>query len=356
MAQDTFELAVWDRLDGVPDPSENRMLVGHVEALARLASRYASGRMHHAWMISGPSGIGKATLALRFAGHVFRHPDAGAAPQSYVLPPGDDPVESRVGRGGHPNLLHLRRGLRDDGRNRRTQLTVEEVRRTIRLFGKTRAEDGYRVAIVDPADDLNANAANALLKILEEPPARTLFLVIANSPGAMLATIRSRCQFLQLRPLANDEVAAALHSSGISSEASEADLALAISLSGGSVRRAILILREGGSDLHRRMVGLIGAKETDWAAIHALAAELAPVANAGRYRLLIELVHDFVARRVRGEAEPGRQTPQPDDVSSLARWVEVWEKTRRCAELAEAYNLDRKQVILNLFSAIREAA
>ena len=347
----------WDRIDGVPDPRENLDLIGHEKVLEELAGQFASGRMHHAWLINGPLGIGKATLACRFAGHVFRQRDPANAVAHYVKPDANDPVERRVANGGHPNLLHLRRGLREDGKNWRSQLTVDVIRQTVSFFGTSAGENTWRVAIVDPADDLNRNAANALLKILEEPPSRTIFLVLAHSPKGLLPTIRSRCQKLVMRPLGERQVLDALASLGLDEGAEAEDLQLVARLSGGSVRRAIVLLREDGARLYKRMVSLIRQGSPDWTSIHGIASELAPVNRNDRYRLFLNLAHDLVARRIRGETEPdGSHIPGSQGISDLARWVEVWEKTRRSVELADSYNLDRKQVILNLFEALNEAA
>ena len=347
----------WDRLDGVPDPQENLDLTGHEAALDELARQFASGRMHHAWLINGPLGIGKATLACRFAGHVFRQRDPANAVAHYVRPDANDPVERRVANGGHPNLLHLRRGLREDGKNWRSQLTVDVIRRTVGFFGTSAGENTWRVAIVDPADDLNRNAANALLKILEEPPPRTLFLVLAHSPKGLLPTIRSRCQKLIMRPLSGEQVLGALSGLGLDEGVTADELQLVARLSGGSVRRAIVLLREDGARLYVRLATLIAQDRPDWTSIHAIASELAPVNRNDRYRLFLDLAHDLIARRIRGEAEPdGSRMAGGEGISDLARWVEVWEKTRRCVELADSYNLDRKQVILNLFEALHEVA
>ncbi|MFZ1814406.1 MAG: DNA polymerase III subunit delta' [Rhizobiaceae bacterium] len=357
---DLQEMETWDRLEGLPDPAENRVLIGHDGILDQLAGAHASGRMHHAWLITGPAGIGKATLACRFAGHLFRNPDPASSPRSYVQPPADDPVESRVARGGHPNLLHLRRGIRDDGKFR-SQLTIEEVRKTVSFFGTSAGERGYRVCIVDTADDLNRAAANALLKVLEEPPPRTIFLVLAHASSGVLPTIRSRCVKLTMRPLGQEDILSALDRLGVSKGLAHDDLHEIARLSSGSVRRAIILAMQNGAGMYRKLVELVANPSSpDWGAIHLLASELAPVARNDRYQLFLQLVHDYVGRRVRAEPEPASAgqggTLESATTSELARWVEVWEKTRRSAELANSYNLDRKQVILNFFEALRQAA
>jgi DNA polymerase III subunit delta' len=353
MVDSDYELRAWDRLEGIPDPLENRGLVGHDATLDRLAAAYAGGKMHHAWLVTGPRGIGKATAIARFAGHVFRNPDPSGAPSRYVVPPEDDIAEARVARSAHPNLLHLRRPWNERDKRWRTELTVDEIRRTVPFFGNAPAEPGWRVAIVDTTDDLNLSAANALLKILEEPPPRTLFFLLADSWRGMLPTIRSRCQTLTLRPLEEMDTVAALQRLGILDEASEDDRKLVARLSGGSVRRAILIFRAGGLDLYRRYQALVSSPgNPDWVEIHRLAGEVSAASRDDAFRLLIDFARDDIAGKLRSAGKPGQYA----DISALAGWVEVWEKIARSADRTDAYNLDRKQVVLNLFSAFHGRA
>lgn len=352
-------LEAWDSLPGVPDPLENPVLVGHDEILHRLASLYASGRMHHGWLISGPRGIGKATLAAHFAGHVFRNPDPASAPHEFVRPEQSDAMQSRIARGAHPNLLHLRRTWNAQTKKWRTVLPVDEIRRVNHFFATSAAEAGWRIVIIDAADDLNTNAANALLKALEEPPSPTLFFILAHSPRGLLATIRSRCQKLSMQPLGNEQLLEALAAVGLADDLKPGDRDLLTALAGGSVRRAITLLADDGLPLYREFERLLsGISAPDWTAIHKLAGELAPVRAEGRYRLLLEMAHDRVAGDLRrnGLSLASGQSKSGQDLSVLARNAEVWEKTRRSAALADSYNLDRKQVILNLFQAFHEAA
>lgn len=359
MSGDNFELQAWDRLEDIPDSLESRELIGHRDQINRLAKAFADGHIHHAWLVTGPRGIGKATMAARFAGHVLRYGNSDNIPAQYVLPGESDGVERKVARSAHPNLLCLRRAWNERERKWRSELTVEEVRRSIRFFASARAEPGWRVVIIDTADDMNLHAANALLKILEEPPEKTLFFILAHSGRNVLATMRSRCQTLTLKPLEDHEIVEALDKLGVLEGVSEPDRALTGQLAAGSVRRAIVILRADGLVLYRRFLALVASSGgPDWTAIHALAGELSPIARNDRYRLMMDFAHDLVSRRLRGEPDPAASgaAAVPADISALAGWVEVWEKVRRSADRTDAYNLDRKQVILNLFSALHGVA
>jgi DNA polymerase-3 subunit delta' len=202
----------------VRHPRETTELFGHREAETALLAAYRSGRIPHAWLIGGPQGIGKATLAYRMARFVLAHanpmsPSAQGA-ETLALDP-DHPVARQVTAGAHGGLLVLERGLNDRG-VMRTVITVDETRETISFFGSTAAVEGWRVCIVDTVDELNPNAANALLKILEEPPQKSLFLLVSHSPARALPTILSRCRKLPLRPLATDDVLRAASSAAVS--------------------------------------------------------------------------------------------------------------------------------------------
>src|ERR1700752_3890369 len=192
----------------VTHPRETSELFGHREAEMALLAAYRSGRIPHAWLIGGAQGIGKATLAYRMARFVLthRHPHSPAVQRAQTLTVDpNDHVARQVTAGAHGGLLVLERGLNDRG-VLRTVITVDETRETIPFFGSTAAVEGWRVCIVDTVDELNPNAANALLKILEEPPQQSLFLLVRHAPARALPTILSRCRKLQLRPLSSEDV------------------------------------------------------------------------------------------------------------------------------------------------------
>lgn len=358
-----------------PTPRENPDLVGHEAAERALADAFAAGRLAHAWLISGPEGIGKATLAYRFARHVLAHGNGGAgdlfgggagpAPDAdslYLAP--EHPVFRRVAAGGHSDLITVERTVNDKGKLR-TEIVVDDVRDLGRFFHLTAGEGGWRVAVVDCADELNANAANALLKVLEEPPANSLLLLVSHNPGRLLPTIRSRCRKLKLRPLADDQVTALLGHYLPELDASDAE-ALA-HLADGSPGRALALADEDGLDLYRGISGILETLPTlDVPALHAFGARFGRAGGDNAFRTAGDLIRWWLARTIvvaaggpnadarlaaAEAATIGRLAP----AAGLDRWLEVWEKINRLLGRTETANLDRKQVVLNVFLAIEGA-
>ncbi|MGC2640233.1 MAG: DNA polymerase III subunit delta', partial [Pseudolabrys sp.] len=194
-------------------PRETTALFGHGDAERGLLDAYKSGRIPHAWLIGGPPGIGKATLAFRLARFVLAHPDPLTSEvqkaTSLAVDPAH-PVARRIAAQAQGDLLVLERSINEQTGKLYTVIRVDDVRRTVSFFGSTAGEGGWRIAIVDAIDDLQREGANAILKVLEEPPQRSLLLLISHAPGRELPTIRSRCRRLLLRPLEREDVARAL--------------------------------------------------------------------------------------------------------------------------------------------------
>ncbi|MGB6798621.1 MAG: DNA polymerase III subunit delta', partial [Xanthobacteraceae bacterium] len=225
-----------DDIDEVPHPRVTTELFGHATAEAALLAAYRSGRVPHAFLIAGPQGIGKATLAYRMARFVLAHPDPDArevAAAKSLAVDASDPVARRIAAQAQPDLLILERTLNDKGVLHK-QIAVDDIRRTVAFFGSTAGEGGWRVAIVDAVDELNRAGANALLKVLEEPPERALLLLVSHSAARVLPTLRSRCRILTLRPLVDADVAqAAAAATGV--EAGDPQVIAAAAAAGGSV-------------------------------------------------------------------------------------------------------------------------
>lgn len=341
-----------DRLAGTPHPRERHQLVGHAQAEAAFLEAYRAGRLHHAWLIGGAEGIGKATFAYRVARFVLAHPDPASpavrqARDLSVAP--DDPVFRKVAALSHPDLAVLRRAPGTDKKGPSTVIPVDAVRRALALFASTAGVDGYRVCIVDSAEDLNVASANALLKVIEEPPPRSLFLIVAHAPARALATIRSRCRQMPLRPLSADEVRATVRSLGPPWAQTPDDiLARAAGASEGSVRRALALLDEGTMALVDRVLALLRRlPEQDLAALYALAEDLAGRAADDEFAVAFETIVDWIAASVRERAGEG--------ASRLAPLVEVWEKSARAAREAQVLNLDRRPLVLAIFGDLADA-
>ncbi len=342
---------VADKIDGIPHPAETLELVGHEETLAQILQQYASGRMHHALLLTGPRGIGKATLALRIASHIFRHPEGLSAPLILGDPQPNDPIDGKLAARSNPNLLHMTRPWDDKTKKFKSQLTVDVIRLTVPFFGTSRGEEGWRIAIVDAADDMNASAANALLKILEEPPTNTLFFVLSHSPAKVLPTIRSRCQQISMKPLSNDQVIGVLNQFGALETLNSDDKILLGKLAKGSVRTGLLLSRENGLEIYKSFMNACERlQKPDWSQIQTMAEKVTARGKEDGFRLLLEFANEYMEGHATG------RLGQKNDISSLARWAQVWEKTQNSTRIADGYNLDKKQVILNLFHDMGEAA
>jgi DNA polymerase III subunit delta' len=332
-----------------PHPRETTVLFGHRDAEAALLNAYRSGRVPHAWLIGGPQGIGKATLAYRMARFVLAHrnplaPDVQRLDSLQVDP--SDAVARRIAAGAHGGLLVLQRSPNDKG-VMRTVITVDETRETIAFFGSTAAVDGWRVCIVDTVDELNPNAANALLKILEEPPRQSLFLLVSHAPGRVLPTILSRCRRLTLRPLSTaDVIRAASHVANLT----EGDplLSEAADAAEGSVARALTLLGGDAIKLHQRTAALLAAlPQVDPRELHALGDALGG-SDKVALATFIDSVDRWVSARLRTD-DANANLPR------LARLAEVWEKISRAARDTAEYNLERKPLVFSVFGMLADA-
>jgi DNA polymerase III subunit delta' len=332
-------------------PRETTALFGHREAEQSLLNAYRSGRIPHAWLIGGAQGIGKATLAYRMARFVLAHRDALAddvqRAETLQIDP-SDPVARHVAAGAHGGLLTLERSLNDKG-VMRTVITVDETRETISFFGSTAAVEGWRICIVDTVDELNPNAANALLKVLEEPPRQSLFLLISHAPARILPTIQSRCRKLALRPLATEDVIRAAAQAANRSTDDPA-LAEAAAAADGSVARALTLLGGDAIKLHQRTAALLDTlPQVDPRELHALGDALG---GSDRVALaaFIDSIDRWVSQRLRADdANANANLPR------LARLAEVWEKINRAARDTESYNLERKPLVFSVFGMLAEA-
>jgi DNA polymerase-3 subunit delta' len=330
-------------------PRRNGRLIGHGEAEAAVIAGWAGGKLHHAWLIAGSRGIGKATLAYRIARFLFAQPDpppAGTAPPHDLGVSADHVAFRHMVARSLPDLLVIEPAYDLKKKQVRGEISVDEARRTTEFFARTAVGGGWRVAIVDAADDLNPNSANALLKVIEEPPARTVFLIVAHAPGRLLTTIRSRCRRLELQPLDPRGVAEVIE--GLPDVAAEKPgaVATAIALSAGSPGRALeLVASEAASAFAGFEDAMAASGRRPGDKLQTIAARLASRANIPDYHLFASLMGDWVARRAIAEAEAGR--------TRLARrWAEAHAGIGHSLREANILNLDRRETLLRALATI----
>ncbi len=329
-------------------PRETQELFGHADAEQTLLEAYRGGRIPHAWLIGGPRGIGKATLAYRMARFVLAHPDpnAGAVKAARTLAvDAEHVVARRIAAQAQPDLLVLERTVGDRGKLRQ-DIAVDDVRRSVAFFGSTAGEGGWRIAVVDSVDELNAFGANALLKVLEEPPARTLLLLISHARGLVLPTIRSRCRLLNLRPLDNADVARAT-ATALGRNADEAEVIEAAALAEGSVGRAVAMLDGPALALRQRLIQMLDAlPHTDPMALHALGDAIAGT-DPQPLATFVDTVNAWLSARLAGRSQ---------ESARMARIAEVWERVNRAVLEAETFNLERKPLVFSTFGLLADAA
>ena len=225
-------------------PRKAKNLLGHVAAEQRMRQAFESGKLHHAWLISGPKGIGKATLAYRFAGFALSGGSSHA--DDLGIDPNSRTAHWLASR-SHPDLFVLERRWDSKTKKLKSELAVDDARLLSDFFGLTAGSGGWRVAIIDAADDLNNASANALLKLIEEPPPNCLLLLVCNQPGRLLPTIRSRCMRIDLQPLSQGDTMRVLSELPLEEPPEREALEIAVKLSGGSPGRGLELLHSAGA-------------------------------------------------------------------------------------------------------------
>ena len=338
-------------LEGVLLPRENLSLIGHSAAERRMLDAYSALRMHHAWLLSGIEGIGKATLAFRAARFILANPD----PEKLTDPdglfvPSDNAIAVKIAHGTHPNVLHIQRDWDDRAKKFKSTLSVDAIRRIIPFLGTTAGEGEWRFVIIDTADDMNRNAANALLKALEEPPKQTLFFLISSAPGRLPPTIRSRCRTLNCNALSTTDLVRIVEQS-VPGFKDRNDQEMILHLAEGSARKAIRFAIGDGHQIYDLLIEALGNPTAG--NILAVADRVAGAGPSGLSEFH-ETLTDYFGRRVRDTDEPlASHTPRQ---LALATWAELWEKAASSGREAQIYNLDVRHVVTAILEAYANAA
>ncbi len=318
-----------DKEPNAPHPRETFSYVGHDQQEQALFDAHRSGRMHHAWLLTGAKGIGKATLAYRFARLALGAKRVGPRPLD-VDP--EDTMARRVAALSHPDLFVLRRGLNERGKARR-EIAVDDARELGGFFSLAPSEGGMRVAIIDAVDDLNRNAANAILKTLEEPPPRSVLLLVCHAPGAVLPTIRSRCRRLALRPLSDAQVRAAM--------GKDADDGV-IALAKGRPGRAIALKAQG----------LDASLGIDKAHARLTRGEAGPLLGA-----LYEKMGGEPFEKLAAVLELAEEWTRAVGVEQAAEhWAQAWSELETLRSEAEGLDMDPRHALARAVGVLDRAA
>lgn len=306
-------------------------LLGQAEAEQTLARAWRSNRLHHAWLLTGPTGIGKATLAARFATTIL----AGTEPEA---------AARRVAAGTHADLLVIGRTMDDKRQRLRTEIVLDDVRPISSFLHRTAAEGGWRVVIVDGADHLNRHAANALLKLLEEPPGRALILLVCSAPGRLLPTLRSRCRSLRLTPLDQATMHAVLHQLLPALPVQERQIL--IDLSDGSPGRALALAADDGVALFRLVQDVL-SQHGDRPALWSYELADTVLRRDNGFSTFIGLLSATISATIR-EAVRGGSDAGGDLLSSrpTEAWAGICEDLAQLRDGTESLNLDKRQALL----------
>lgn len=370
------ELPEADCVPGAPHPRAAAQLFGQDKSEAAFLDAFNTGRLHHAWLITGPKGVGKATLAWRIARFLLSQPvedaNAGAglfgdepdAPETLHIDP-DTPIYRRSAQLAEPRLCLIRRAYDEKKSKHAAQISVEDVRKLNGFFHMSATDGGRRVVIVDSADEMNVSSANALLKTLEEPPKHAVLLLISHQPSRLLPTIRSRCRELRLSPLEATDLGQALDAAGFN--AADQSEALA-ELSAGSVGEALRLTNLDGLDAYGEVVSLFASlPNVDRPRALRLAESCAGAANVDRYDLILSLIDRFLTRVARtGAGRPPLVEAASGEAALMARlapdtyaakdWAQLQQEISARAAHARAVNLDPAALILDMVFKINDTA
>jgi DNA polymerase-3 subunit delta' len=318
------------------------VIIGQDRAVEQFASAWASRKLHHAWLLAGPKGVGKAAFAHAAARRVLADAAGPRVEELGIGSPDDHPIVKLVEAGSHPDMRRLERVTNDKG-NLNRNIKVDQVRELSEFMGMTSALSPWRVAIIDSVDDLETSGANALLKILEEPPANTLFFLVSQAPGRLLPTIRSRCRRVDFHNLDDDAMTSILQVEA--PELNAAQLQRVIAMSGGSAGRAIAFAELDLAKLEDAALAILRQGDPTNARRSELALELGKKAAAERYAAFLDLAPSLIARearQLRGE--------------TLERALDAYAQARELAVVAPRVSLDPAATVFQMGGILAEVA
>jgi len=324
-----------------PDPRANPILLGQAAAEATVLEAISAGRMHHAWLITGPEGVGKATLAYRFARRLL----AGRPTEpSLALDPAN-PVFRRVAAGSHADMMTIEREYDPKRKRMRTQIAIDDVRKVNAFMSLTPAEGGWRVVVVDGADEMNQNSANALLKVLEEPPPRAVLLLVCSSPGRLLPTIRSRCRRLRLGQL-DDAVMHTLLRQYLPNLTDD-ERGRLVTLAEGSPGRALMMAEDEGLAISTLVDNLLANMDSLPLSKGYEIADQLGRSDTG-FSTFLDLLRAGVSSAVRAVAR-GQGDPEQErmiEQRPIDAWGDLWHGLTRLQDETERFSLDKRQAIV----------
>jgi len=319
------------------------VIVGQDRAVDQFAEAWASRKLHHAWLLAGPKGVGKATFAHAAARRVLA--DAAGPPSELPGIESEDehPIVKLVEAGSHPDMRRLERLVNEKTGNLNRNIKVEQIRELGEFLSLSAALSPWRVVIIDTLDDLEPSGANALLKMLEEPPPNTLFFLVSHAPGRLLPTIRSRCRRLDFQALEDDAMTSILEARAPDLKPAERQRVVAASF--GSAGRALAFAELGLAKLEDAALAILRQGDPTNARRSNLASELGKKAAADRYAAFLDLAPSLIAREARVLEGPPRE-----------RALDAYAKARELAAVAPRVSLDPAATVFQMGSILAEVA
>ena len=311
------------------------MIFGQDRAVEQFVTAWRRGSLHHAWLLAGPKGVGKATFARDAATRVLAEAAGPAVDAPGLQTPDDHRIARLVEAGSHPDLRWLERLTNDKTDNLARNITVDQVRSLGDLFDLTPALSPWRVVVTDSIDDLEKSAANALLKMLEEPPGNTIFFLVSHAPGRLLPTIRSRCRRLDFQALDDDAMTSVL--SNALPEQKDLQLNRVIAAAGGSAGRALSLAALDLISLEEKALKILRQGDPTNGRRSDLALELGKRGAGDRYAAFLEILPSMIAREARSLSGAPRQ-----------RAVDAYSKARELVAIAPRLSLDPASTVFQL--------